>query len=635
MLKFKIIFGVFLLLMATSLFAQESPTTQETLDSLGGYLCPDGVFTCVNITVPVDHFDANNTATTQVVFGVLPAAGERKGTFVTVVGGPGYSGLLSAVPYSAYFDPAILEHFDSVFFDIRGVGLSGGLDCPNAISEYYQSDARATTPEGEQAVVETARTFAESCVAEMGNPDLIPYLSTQQAIEDLEVFLTLMGVDKIWLYGESYGTQFSQEYATAHPDRIAGLILDGVVDLTLTGPEYYVQQAQAFNDVLVAALEFCNQDVSCAADMNGDAVEFYDDLAAELTTAPIAVTFPLSSGETAQRTFSIADLEVVASGATYEKISRAMLIRALAAAQNGDFVPLLRLTYQELSLHPDTLEIVPEEDFSEGMYYGIECNDYSFFEGTPEERASAFISSGNEVEANVPRLYLNYYTDLPCVFWPHTAPTERPAPFTGEGFVTFILNTTTDPATPVQNGYDVFSRLSDAYMFTQEGGPHVIFGRGETCPDVAVNEFIANGTLPSERETSCEGSLIDEYAPLSPATITDYESVLAAFEAVDTEILYLPEYYYWDLESVQSVGCRYGGTFTFEPTDVGEIFTFENCAFIEGFAMTGTGEYVYAETFTFDVAVSGEAEGQLIYTRDEANDNTTSVTGVYDSEPVQ
>src|SRR3990172_3484001 len=56
--------------------------TQTILDRLGGYPCPDSDFTCVNLEVPVNHFDPANLETIEVVFGVLPASGERKGMFV-------------------------------------------------------------------------------------------------------------------------------------------------------------------------------------------------------------------------------------------------------------------------------------------------------------------------------------------------------------------------------------------------------------------------------------------------------------------------------------------------------------------------------------------------------------------------
>ena len=136
----------------------------------------------------------------------------------------------------------------------------------------------AITPAQEAALKQTAKTFSADCVNEVSNPDLLPYLGTKQAVEDLEYFRQLIGDEKFWLYGESYGTQFSQTYAAAHSDHLAGLILDGTVDLTLDGIEFYSQQAQAFSDTLVASLSACNDDPACRKDMLGNAVKAYDQL---------------------------------------------------------------------------------------------------------------------------------------------------------------------------------------------------------------------------------------------------------------------------------------------------------------------------------------------------------------------
>src|SRR5690606_31731819 len=113
----------------------------------------------------------------------------------------------------------------------------------------------------------------------------------RQAIEDLEVFRQIIGDEKFWLYGESYGTQFAQTYAAVHGEHLAGLILDGTVDLTLSGTEYYVQQAQAFSDTLTATLSACNEDPACAEQMNGDAIAAYDNLVARLSHKPIHFKF--------------------------------------------------------------------------------------------------------------------------------------------------------------------------------------------------------------------------------------------------------------------------------------------------------------------------------------------------------
>ena len=234
--------------------------TASRLKRLGGYPCPESDFTCVKVSVPFDHFDPNDSRTFDVVFAVLPATGQRKGMFVTSVGGPGGSGLLSADNYTSYFDPSIPENFDIVFFDQRGINESNGLYCAQAAVDFYLAGGDAATSEGEQRLLDVSQTFVNDCITEIGDASLLPYLDTTQAVEDLEDFRVLMEDEKFWLYGESYGTQFAQTYAAAHAGHVAGLVLDGVVDLTLTDIEFLKGQAAAFNEVLLATLEGCHAD---------------------------------------------------------------------------------------------------------------------------------------------------------------------------------------------------------------------------------------------------------------------------------------------------------------------------------------------------------------------------------------
>jgi pimeloyl-ACP methyl ester carboxylesterase len=617
--------------------ASPQEDTASRLERLGGYPCPDSDFTCINVSVPLNHFDPQDARTTEVVFAVLPATGESKGMFVTVIGGPGGSGLLSADSYTSYFDPRIPENFDIVFFDQRGINASGGLFCVDAAAEFYRTDMDATTPEGEAKMLAAAQKFVDDCIAEMGETDLLPYLDTVQAAEDLEVFRELMGDEKFWLYGESYGTQFSQVYAKAHPDRLAGLILDGVVDLTLTDQEFLKGQAAAFNDVLVATLEACNADEACAADMRRDALAVYDDLATQLKQAPIAFDFPLPGGEADRREFTFSDLEA-AAGFLYSETARMMFQRALASYErDGSLVPLARVSYNSLYVNPDTQEALLDPSWSDAVYYGVTCRDYAEPGATSEEQAENFLRDGDEVDASLPHFSSVFYGDLPCVYWPYPLDDSTPAPFaepfTGGDFPTLVLNATTDPATPYSGAQQVYSNLSDGYLVTENGGPHVIFGWGNECVDSLVVDFLVDGTLPAERETTCEGVVADAFVPLALADAAGYESPLEALYAVDNEIYYLPEYYYIVPGNTQAFACPYGGTFSYESGDSGDQYTFDGCAFSDGFALTGGGSYNYDDgLLTFEVDVSGLKDGTLTYTRD--SDWAVRVTGTYGGEEV-
>ena len=607
----------------------QNTSTQDFLSDRGGLPCFDeSLFTCVTIDMPLDHFNPADTRTIPVTFAVLPASGARRGMFVTATGGPGYSGVASADFYTEAFDPGIPEVFDIVFFDQRGLLLSGDQTCPIAANVYYQQDTSGITPEQETALKQTAETFSTDCVNEVSNPDLLPYLGTKQAVEDLELFRQLIGDDKFWLYGESYGTQYAQTYAAAHGEHLAGLILDGTVDLTYNGIGYYTLQAQAFNDTLVASLSVCNSDPACNEDLPGDAIAAYDSLAAQLSTGPISFRFPLPLSRFANRKFTLSNLEFVAASQMYTESDRMMFVRALAAyASNGTLVPLARLLYIDLGLDPQTLDLILDPYYSDAVFFGVECQDYGYPGNNPEEKAELYLDAADPVEVSNPHLGSIIYSDLPCAYWPSaTSDLTRPDYLTLKGVPTLVLGATADPATPVGNGINVFQHLADGYLITQEGGPHVIFGRGNECPDALVTDFLVNDVFPAQRETICEGLVMDDYVQISPHFAAAFKTPRNALSAVETEIYYLPEYFYWDGFTPTAAGCTYGGTLDFAANNAGArySFTLNKCAFTTNFIMTGTGYYnINNDRFVLEVKTTGRWKCDLKYVRTGERINIT------------
>lgn len=612
-------------------------TIADILTDLGGYPCPESDFTCIKLTVPLDHFATDDDRTIEVVFGVLPATGERKGMFVTATGGPGSSGLASADSYTAAFDPSITEHFDIVFFDQRGAYQSGNLQCPNAVATFYSSDGASSTPEEEKLLIETAKAFSEDCTAEMGvDPATLPFYGTNQSIADLEAFRQAIGDEKMWLYGESYGTQYVQAYTAAYPNHVAGLILDGTVDLTNTLTDYYTEQTRAFKDMLQATLQACNDDDYCKDDFaGGDAVDFYDTLAAELVASPSSVDFPLPDGTTAARQFGSSELQTVVASLGYSEGDRMMLLRALAAASQGDLVPLTREFYVNLGIDPETEEPIPgsTDDYSDALYYAVECNDYAIPGDTPEARAEFYVRAGDAIDTEIPDLASIFYGDLPCAFWAGNPPAERPAPLVAENIPTLVLGATADPATPVQNGERVFAGLSDGYLITMEGGPHVIYGRGDACPDDLVTAFLVDDKMPTERETTCEGYVSEPYVSLAPADASAFETPLDALDSAYVELYYTPEYYYSDGSEPVDIGCPYGGIVSVEAADDdgNQEINLTDCAFSKGFVMTGSGAFVDGG-IELDVEITGLEEGHLVYSQDA--DYVSTVTGDYGGETI-
>ncbi len=618
------------------LAARAEESTAEKLASMGGFPCSNSRLTCLKLTVPLDHFTPGDKRTIDVVFGVLPSTGDRKGMFITATGGPGSSGLEIADLYIDDFDPAIREHYDLVFFDQRGTKQSGNLQCKNSLSTYGIGNAGTVLAAPESAFTASPQNFVEDCISEIalqGVPkDTLKFYSTLQAVEDLDAFRVMLGDDKVWLYGESYGTEYAQKYTAAHPDHVAALFLDGTVDLTTPMLDFQREQTQAFNDVLVATLQDCDHNAICSAEVGGNALRFYDTLTSELGRRAIDFKFPVASGRLDDRTLTRDMLESVASDAMYSQQGRMLFQRAIAAAVQGDYVPLARLYYANSGFSTESRHNPLGDPVDDTLYFVIACADNRIADGTPEAQATAYIQAGNAVEAIVPRLTGGFYGRLPCAYWPGNAPLERPQPLVAKGIPTFVLGATTDPATPVQNGERVFSRLDDGYLITAEGGAHVIFNRSNTCPDKIIKDFLLDGKTPAQRQTKCESVIATPYVPLSPPSVRLFDTPLQAMDDVYNEINYLPEYVYWNGSRLIMSACSMSGVVGIaSAADNSDQFRLSDCSFFNGFIMSGTGTFD-GDLFTLNVNISGFENGTLTYTRDA--DGNIKVTGEYAGQQV-
>ena len=637
----------------------DAPTAQPTegtgqvgdmiaaLENLGGQPCEENPdFTCVSIQVPLNHFDAANTETLDVAFSVAPATGERFGMFVQAFpGGPGGEGISSGG--LNWFSEGILEHYDIVFFDQRGLGLSGPLACPTAYATdflgYLNGDDTEgleglDTPAEQQAATDEAKTFVESCITEIGiDPARLVFYGTDQVAEDIESFRAIVGDEKFWLYGVSYGTAVAQTYAASHSDHLAGLILDGTIDLTLTGEEGALAQEKAFDEVLVATLKACDEDEACAAELGGNALAVYDGLAEKISKQPLAYEYPLPSGEKVNRTFTFNQLEFTTAYQMYSIGGRMLFLRALAAANNGDILPMARLLHQQATLDPASGAYLGDPTFSDTMFFSVNCTDDTYFSGTPEERVAQVIDAGQASNGTVPRLDGSVYTGLYCAFWP-SAPTQvvERGPLVAQNVPTFVLNATLDPATPFQQGKTVFENLENGYHLYVEGGRHSIYGFGQECPDATIDSFMLNGELPSQREIVCQWdpAVIQAYVPLMPGDVSEFSDPLEIFYAIDNELTNQPEYYYSYFDKDTAFACPFGGSFTFGPSDAGESYNFSNCEFTKGFAITGTGGFDYnASILTLEAQVSGAKSGTLTYISNYG-EGSISVTGDYGGESI-
>ena len=276
----------------------QAQSLYEAASGLDLFPCDLSALSCTTLTLPLDHLANDPQKTIDITFALSFATVESRGILFYQVGGPGASGLASAESYLSSFDEELIQYMDIVFVDQRGTGPNHGLTCPLAQARFDAADVSITDPD---AAKTSAKAYVTDCIAELDRSDILPFVATDQAIRDAEAFRQSIGAPKVWLYGESYGTQFVQTYATAFPTAVKGVILDGVVDLTLDSQGFYTAYTLASEAILARTLAGCADIGPCARDMGGDAAAVYDDLQNRLEQGPIPVSFTLATGETVQR----------------------------------------------------------------------------------------------------------------------------------------------------------------------------------------------------------------------------------------------------------------------------------------------------------------------------------------------
>jgi pimeloyl-ACP methyl ester carboxylesterase len=612
--------------------AAAADTLKATIEKMGGQPCRVGSLTCVSMEVPLDH-RANRGPTIKIEYAVSFASDESKGILIYVVGGPGGSGTAVADDYLATFDQRLSKNMDIVFFDQRGSGRNHGLECAKARGAFDLADISLDRPE---EAIAAAKRFTTDCAAELKSLELLDFADTDQAIRDLELFRQKIGAPSLWIYGESYGTQFAQQYATLFPTAVKGVVIDGVVDLTLDLDSYYASSTEAAEKILARVLDACSQIFACRQDMRGDAATAYDALAAKV---PIDIDFPLADGTVSRRRLTSAMLDADTFYALYGPDDRAAFLRALAAASRGQYLPMLRLAYANLSIDPATEEGKVDPAWSGAAYYAVTCSDYGEGPDDSEAAAHQILARARAFAPHAPHLVRAYIAErLACAFWPKRGPRVRPKPYAGGDFPTLILDADADPITPITMSYAVLDGAKNSFMVAVKNGPHVVWGRGSSCPDEIVFGLLIDGTLPEAREQVCEQDLIGKYAPLTLTNPSAAGDPLRVAQAIEIELENLPELAEWNGDEPVAIGCDFGGSLDASATEAGTAYSFNKCAWWPNLALSGSGTKIDAGVegvgLTLDLSLDGAHQGQIAYRHNSTTDAMT-LTGTYDGKAVK
>jgi pimeloyl-ACP methyl ester carboxylesterase len=464
--------------------------------------CGRGALECATVNVPLDRSGAT-PGTVSLYVERLAAGGTPRGVMFLIAGGPGQgsAGAFDLASNGAQFRDQF-PGYTLIAFDPRGTGRSGVLRCPE-----LQADPSAS-PAREQALV-------AKCATEIG-PNRTFY-STRDHADDIDAVRQALGVDKIALWGTSYGTQLSVAYALTYPGHVDRLLLDSVADASGRDPFSLDDLSQMPKGLA----SLCSGGLCRAATSNfvGEVVRLANRMAAHPLTGNVAKP---GGGTVTVRASGVDLLGGAVLDTDLNAGLAAELPAAVHAALHGQARPLLRLVQLDRES-----SVTPATDLSMGLLAATVCDDgpFPWQPETPIAQRQALLDAArNALPAGATGPFGKWATDIGpaalCLLWPPQA--RRPGIGSGPlpNVPVLVLAGERDLRTPASNAAAIAARFPQGRLLTVPGVGHSVLGADfSSCSSDAVKTWLAGGVPPSR-------------CPRSPMLVNPIGAFPASFAAL-------------------------------------------------------------------------------------------------------
>lgn len=411
---------------------------------------------CGRVEVAEDP-DAPAGRRIAIHFAVVPALARDKlpDPVFVLAGGPGQAATRVAAQVQPVF-ASLNARRDIVYVDQRGTGKSNALACP--------------TPDRTPSLAETidrlraAERLSECLRAIDADPR---QYATWIAMRDVDAVRAALGVERINLWGASYGTRAALEYLRQFPQRVRAVVLDGVAPPDMALPASFAIDSEAALSRLLAG---CARDADCRARYPGIDASVDALLANAARGLRVTVAHPLT-GRAETLRLDRAALAGLLRAPLYAPPLAAVLPHALAEAAGGEFAPLVALS--------TALTARVAESFAEGMHFAVICA-----EDLPRVDAAALAAAR---ATRFGTIFIDVYReacrDIPVRAVPHAfyeiPPADAPV---------LILSGGADPATPPRHGEAVARRLERALHLVAPNLGHGISAQG--CAPELIARFV-------------------------------------------------------------------------------------------------------------------------------------------------
>ena len=420
---------------------------------------------CTTFKVPMDYEAIDkNTFTLSVIRHLATDKKKRIGTLFVNPGGPGGSAYDYAQAATQIVSNKIVQRFDILGFDPRGVGRSQPTRCLTDKEEdaYISADTSVITQNDLNTLLAAAKKFAAACAAKTGPK--IGHYGTLETAKDVELLRGLLKEPKLNYLGKSYGTFLGTLYAALYPTKVGKFVLDGAIDPNASNAQQNLIQAIGFDSAL---LDYTKKNKAFS---QKDIVDFIASLRAKPLTLP--------NGR--KLTASLAIIGIAFT--LYENQSGwPDLTKALDAAINKqDARPLMDLadTYNSRDANG---HYANEND----MAQVISCLDLADNRSITQMTKDGILM---KQKAPVFGPYLTY-AGLTCKYWKH-APSKKPPMTSIKTAPVLIIGVSKDPATPYSWALKLHTIFKGSTLITFNGEGHTGHNRGNSCVDNRVDSYL-------------------------------------------------------------------------------------------------------------------------------------------------
>ena len=469
---------------------------------------------CASVELPLDYDQPDGPTTTVALLRVRARdQAHRLGSLFVNPGGPGGSATEIALQAPSFLDDQLLDRFDVVGMDPRGIGEGDRVQCfPDeasqaAVLQPLLGDGFPVTAVQEARTVAAAGALGRAC-GTTGRP-LSAAMSTAEVARDMDVVRRAVGDRRLTYLGFSYGSYLGQVYGNLFPDRFRALTIDGVLDplawrggpATWTVPSTErLRSGEGADKALREILRRCQAvgRPTCAF-AGGDPVGKLAELAQRLKAHPLDVPVP---GGTLR--FTYADLVGGMLGTLYAPDGYLSLVDTLAQ--------LYALTDPSATPSPADLTAVAgrlaaaraPRDNSTETFSAVLCAD-----GVQPVSAAAWPAAADRAERAAPyfgRIWT--WSSVQCASRTWTAQDEDAytGPFTARTAApVLVVGDTYDPATNYQGAVTAARLLPHSSLLSSDSWGHTAYGTSD-CVTRTISDYLVTGRAAAGG-TRCRGDV--------------------------------------------------------------------------------------------------------------------------------